>query len=139
MNIIIEKFAEKVKRATKTDNNEFVKLGRAVFWTLVLVLTASLSFGLGRLSKIEERREPIKIEMPQVSENLENVATVNLAGNKAGEDILTKPIVASKRGKKYHYIWCAGAKTIKEENKLFFATEIEAERAGYTLAANCQK
>ncbi|MFA5736750.1 MAG: hypothetical protein WCX70_01915 [Candidatus Paceibacterota bacterium] len=133
---IIEKFSEKVKGVTKTDKNEFVKSEKFLFWSFAIILTASLSFGLGRLSKIEEVREPIRIEKALVVDNL---ATVSLIDEGQGNEISAKLIVASKRGKKYHYIWCAGAKTIKEENKIYFTNEIEAERAGYTLAANCQK
>ena len=46
--------------------------------------------------------------------------------------------VASKNGTKYHLTWCAGAKQIKEENKVYFETKEEAERAGYSPAANCK-
>lgn len=133
---IIEKFIEKVKGLTVTGKGEFVKSEKPLFWAIVIILTASLSFGFGRLSKIEEVREPIKIEKAMVADNMAAIGTVSEEqGNEAPE----KPIVASKRGKKYHYIWCSGAKTIKEENKIFFATEAEAERAGYALAANCRK
>jgi len=47
--------------------------------------------------------------------------------------------IASKSGTRYHHISCPGAKQIKEENKLFFATPAEAEAAGYTRAANCSR
>lgn len=133
---IIEKFAEKVKGLTKTGKGELVKSEKPLFWALVIVLTASVSFGLGRLSKIEEARVPIKVEKSNV---LASASAINLSDKEQGSEMPEKSIVASKRGKKYHYIWCSGAKTIKEENKIFFATEAEAERAGYTLAANCQK
>ncbi len=46
--------------------------------------------------------------------------------------------VASKNGTKYHLPWCAGAKAIKTENKIWFASKAEAEAAGYTAAANCK-
>ena len=50
-------------------------------------------------------------------------------------------VVASKKSTsgKYHFLWCAGAKQIKEENKLYFNSEGEAISAGYTLAGNCAK
>ncbi len=50
-------------------------------------------------------------------------------------------VVASKKSTsgKYHFLWCAGAKQIKEENKLYFNSEGEAISAGYTLAGNCTK
>ncbi len=49
-----------------------------------------------------------------------------------------KVFVASKNGTKYYYAWCAGVTKIKEENKVWFSTKEEAEKAGYTPAANCK-
>jgi hypothetical protein len=48
-------------------------------------------------------------------------------------------IAASKTGTKYYYQNCAGLGRIKPENLTFFASERQAEGAGYTLARNCQK
>lgn len=45
--------------------------------------------------------------------------------------------VASKNGSKYFPTSCGSAKTIKEENKVFFQSAPEAESAGYTPAKNC--
>lgn len=47
-------------------------------------------------------------------------------------------VVVSKNGTKYHFPWCAGAGQIKEENKVWFRTEVDAQSAGYTKAGNCQ-
>jgi hypothetical protein len=94
----------------------------------VIILVALISFGLGRLSKIGESRVPVTIE--------------NLTG---AVDNAISPVssakgnyVASKNGTKYHYVWCSGAATIKEENKIYFSTAEEAQKAGYTPAANCK-
>lgn len=46
--------------------------------------------------------------------------------------------VASKTGSKYYLPNCAGAKRIKEENKVWFATKELAAAAGYQPAANCK-
>jgi len=46
-------------------------------------------------------------------------------------------IVASKNGEVYHYVWCSGAKRIKEENKIYFKSKEEAEKAGLRPAKNC--
>lgn len=45
--------------------------------------------------------------------------------------------LASKSGTKYHRPSCPGAKRIKEENKIWFNSKEEAERAGYSPAKNC--
>lgn len=47
--------------------------------------------------------------------------------------------VASKSGAKYHHVTCSGAGQIKDENKIYFATAIAAEAAGYTRAQNCDR
>jgi hypothetical protein len=95
---------------------------------IIIFLVALISFGLGRLSKIGESRAPITIE------NLNKVEP--LTGQ--GSTLANKTIVASKNGTKYHYVWCSGASTIKEENKVYFSTVEEARSAGYTPAANCK-
>ena len=46
--------------------------------------------------------------------------------------------VASKSGTKYYLPSCASAKRIKDENKVWFATEAAAAAAGYAPAANCE-
>ena len=46
-------------------------------------------------------------------------------------------VVASKSGTKYHLPTCSGAKSIKPDNLITFASIAEAEAAGYTPAANC--
>jgi hypothetical protein len=46
--------------------------------------------------------------------------------------------VGSRKGTKYHLPWCAGAKTISEENKVWFQSKEEAVSRGYTPAQNCK-
>ena len=47
----------------------------------------------------------------------------------------SKIIYASKRGKKYYFIWCQSS--IIDENKIYFESEKRAQEAGYTKAKNC--
>lgn len=112
-----------------------------VFVIGLLVSTAFVSFMLGR--------ESVSLE-PIVTPGF-TITTGAFAPDSAKIPILTnqepelslvsnteKPFVASKSGSKYHHSTCPGAKQIKPENKIFFATETEAKSAGYTLASNCQ-
>lgn len=46
--------------------------------------------------------------------------------------------VGSRKGTKYHLPWCPGARTISEENKVWFESKADAESKGYTPAANCK-
>ena len=113
------------------DNIERFPWFKKPFLSLVIILVASLSFGIGRLSVVSQR-EGIKIEYDQ-SLITNTAAVVNApVGNSAGE------VVASKNGSKYHYQYCSGAKQIAEKNKIVFASPTAAEAAGYVLASNCK-
>lgn len=103
-----------------------------VFITLLMFLVGILGFGLGRLSKIEEKRIPVRIEV----ESDKNLLPV---GERMPESAVQKSgVVASKKGTKYHLPWCSGAQSIKEENKIWFDSPEAARSAGYTPASNCQ-
>ena len=100
---------------------------------VILLLAASLSFGLGRLSKIEDNQRPITIEQNDVANpTLEIQNPVSKITSK-----INGQFVASKNGTRYYRVNCAGVNRIKEENKIWFQTVEEAKRAGYAPAANC--
>lgn len=138
----IKEFIEKSKG--------FPHKNKEVFIVIVIVLVAFGSFGLGRLSKIEELKSPISIKNMTAS-ILEARGEFVLSSNK---EILPPPpqgglfaaptaqtggfYVGSKNGSKYHFPWCGGAKRIKEKNKVVFNTKEEARAAGYTPAGNCK-
>jgi len=125
------------------DYKSFLKDDNLFYGALIVIISIA-SFGLGRLSV-----EPI---LPQTSQNASIVlsqteaqtktatssfgAAASQAPTSAGETAST--YVASKKGTKYHLPWCAGASQIKEENKIYFATKAEAEKAGYQPASNCK-
>ena len=96
-----------------------------IILVIVIVMVALISFGLGRLSKIKEGRVPLSVETASTSD----VEAVRVSDG---------DVVASKNGTKYHYPWCPGAATIKEENKVTFSTTEEARKAGYQPASNCK-
>jgi len=97
---------------------------KRLFLSLVIILVAVLSYGLGRLG-IDNKTEPIQIEYAQtaLTDNLP-VAVSNTG------------VFASSKGSKYYYPGCSN--TISEANKVTFSTPKQAEAAGYTLAANCR-
>ena len=93
------------------------------------------SFGLGRLSKIEDNREPVTVENLAVDLPTNNVA---LASQGAPQVVPENgKYVASKNGTKYYLPWCTGVSKINEANKVWFQSKEEAVSAGYTPAANC--
>lgn len=116
-----------------------------IFIALVIILVAFASFGLGRLSKIQNNKESITIE--DISDNGVESATKSIKGasnssvtvDKQGVPTVStkKNYVASKNGTKYYLAWCGGVNNIKEQNKVWFNTKEEAIAAGYGPAANC--
>ncbi|PIP86819.1 hypothetical protein COV42_02680 [Candidatus Campbellbacteria bacterium CG11_big_fil_rev_8_21_14_0_20_44_21] len=115
-----------------------IKIKNELFTALIITLVAFVSFGLGRLSKLEEKRPAIKII--NSASAVSSGGAVSQENNGVGKTLL--PVggnyVASKNGSKYHLPWCSGAERIKEENKIWFENKEEAEKAGYTPAGNCK-
>lgn len=119
-------------------------LWRKLFLSLVILLVGLLGYGLGRLSSGGEGSETTKIEYDPSLSALMNTGGPNAPQTASAGKALTVPresansVIASKNGTKYHFPHCAGAKQIKEENKLIFNSPEAAEASGYTLAGNCQ-
>jgi len=116
-------------------------LFQKLFLSLVIILVAMFSFGIGRLSVVSDR-EPIRVEYDPslVQGEALNSSTSQVDKSQTASVIQAvekTEVIASKNGSRYHYPHCGGAKQIKEENKITFATPVAAEAAGYTLAANC--
>ena len=114
---------------------------KELYLAAVIILVATISFGLGRLSKIREEKTPITIE--NISTSTEIIANTSsqpstlLQRGRLTADA-NKIFVASRNGKKYYFAWCESAKIIKEANRVWFAAKDEAEKAGYQPAANCK-
>ena len=126
----IIKLCKRLAGWVKTNNKE-------LYLAAIIILVAVISFGLGRLSKIREEKTPITIE--NVKENEETSESKPLLTSNVDNEIKTDKIfVASKNGKKYYYAWCESANVIKEQNRIWFSTQAEAEKAGYQPAANCK-
>ena len=106
-----------------------------LFLSTIIILVAILSFGIGRLSVVGNR-EAIKIEYDSSITNTQSPTSKQIS-NSNNQTVGANTVMASKNGSKYHYSHCTGAKQIKEENKITFASASAAEAAGYTLASNC--
>jgi len=140
--MVMQKF-EKVKEWAGEHSIE-------IYAGVLIVLVGLGSFGLGRLSAIWPKKEPITfskwdnptkegdrastsqkeaLNAPSHAPSSQTASTLNAI--KEGK------YVASKSGRSYHFPWCPGAKQIKEENKIYFDTKEAAEKAGYRPAANC--
>jgi hypothetical protein len=116
-----------------------------VFTSLLVVLVAVASFGLGRASVTPVTHDIGTDSQPDALADRVRVyeavpATVSATTPPAhgGTDVQEEgEVVASKTGTKYHLPSCSGARTIKLENRIMFPTRAAAEAAGYAPAANC--
>ncbi|MFA5791605.1 MAG: hypothetical protein WC884_01040 [Candidatus Paceibacterota bacterium] len=122
------------------------KKGKDILIVIIVILVGLGSFELGRLSK-EATSEGIKILSVQTGENsnqIDNqeanvISTENTVSKNidSSNSLLLKTFFASSRGSKYYTISCSAGKTIKQENRIYFTTGEEAEKAGYTLSSSC--
>ena len=109
---------------------------------IAIILVAIIAFCLGRVSGLQEKREPVRItnSPPKPSLNLREGSSeqINSGEVKGISADSSGSVVASKNGTKYHYSWCAGAKQISQKNLISFNSIEEAQKAGYTPASNCK-
>jgi len=124
----IQELGQKINSATNSQK------GQNIYIVAVIILVALASFGLGRLSKIEESKPPVRTIDTSAAPAAAGAATSNF---QSGTPEIQN-FVASRNGTKYHFPWCSGAQNIKEANKIWFETKEEAEKAGYGPAANCK-
>jgi len=110
--------------------NWFIAHEKEFFIGLLVVLSSTLAYGLGRLTNLKENQVPVTITRA-TSSTIQTIQVVDEVSNDSR-------IVASKNGTKYYFPWCGGSKVIKAENRIYFLTASGAETAGYTRAANCQ-
>jgi len=113
------------------------------FVVVTVILVGFAGFGLGRLSAVDVEKKPVHIDYPQVAEKKEPASKVSALA--ISPKVITaaavstgQKLVASKNGTKYHLPDCPGAGRITEVNKIWFGSEEEARKAGYTPASNCK-
>lgn len=118
------------------------KKGKDILTVVIVILVGLGSFGLGRLSKNGENTG-IRIEYPnQVTNQAGNVISATKIQytptiSQITENSNGKNYFASNRGTKYYSIGCGAGKTIKQENRIYFASTEEAEKAGYEPSSSC--
>ena len=109
-----------------------------IIFVVALISIAIISFSLGRLSAINDRKAPIQVLGDRPTQTAEVLSSVKEKTEpKAKIDEKNALYVGSKNGSVYHFPWCPGAQKMKEGNKIFFSSKEEAEKAGYRPAANC--
>lgn len=116
--------------------------GKDILIVTIVILVGLGSFQLGRLSK-ENSSEGLKLEYTDQYQSINGInQTANVISKIPGDEhpdsnSSEKTYFASNRGSKYYSLSCSAGKTIKQENRVYFATGEEAEQAGYTLSSSC--
>lgn len=110
---------------------------KELYISVSFVLIAFISFSLGRISVFQEQKYPIWIESVPEEELIVDRTASAVATATVQDFYSQKLLIGSKNSDKYHYIWCEGAKKISEQNKIYFSSKEEAEKAGYKPAKNC--
>lgn len=138
---------EKIKQFLENEQ------GKDILTILIIILVGFGSFGLGRLSK-EVSKPGITVKeynlasvgsilAPASVEAVDNQKNHTVTSSKPAQKTNTvktvKNYFGSSRGSKYYSIGCTGGKTLKEENKIWFASKEEAEKAGYELSSTCKQ
>lgn len=143
--VLAEDWGEKKDKNWRERLTDF--LNSRYFGATIIILVAIISFFLGRISGLEEKKPPLKIisqalkeESLNQSANISDFQQAAAVGASPTLDSMANSgqLVASKNGTKYHYPWCAGAKQISEKNLITFKSVEEARAAGYTPASNCK-
>jgi len=120
---MIEKIKQFIRVIKENQNDIILVIG--------IILISLISFGAGKLTSTQIQNS--ENQPPAIIEN----------SNRPSGTITPTPeaikiqIIGNKNSKIYHYPWCSGAKNMKEENKIYFNSKEEAEKAGYKPAGNC--
>jgi hypothetical protein len=155
----ITEIAEKCKQIQDKVKDE----SRTISIILILILTSSLSYGLGRMNSsinsnqgnggmalVDCTQSPARlvglldqseISVSQTAATGKVSETIRYSEGEEGKTIKKVrdgQVFASKKGKKYYYSWCSGGNRIKPANRVFFDNAALAEAAGYTIAASCK-
>jgi hypothetical protein len=117
--------------------------GKDILTVIIVILVGISSFYLGRLSN-ETDTGGVKIEYTSQEASAMGSIGSNNGGISLNPSISERinnnsqgSYFASKRGKKYYPAGCSAGKSIKQENRIYFQSSSEAEKAGYTLASSC--
>lgn len=128
---MVHEYIQKIKSFCEANKND-------LYVAAIIFLVGMASFGLGRLSVLWPKKEPITITNDQrLTTNDKIFDTKSVAESASVINTIKGKYVASKSGTAYHYPWCQGAQKIKEGNKVWFQTKEDAVKAGYRPAGNC--
>lgn len=114
------------------------KINKIVGFVVIFLLVLALFYAIGVISLGFSGKKPIVVSYTPPTQETPKNEEIQQVSEVSQISVAAAAIVASKKGTKYHFSWCPGAKTISEANKIFFASVADAEKAGYSKAANCK-
>lgn len=122
---------------------------------LVFMIICLLFLIIGSVyEKVNSLRSAVEIIYPELPKNTmvylpesERISLLNKYNNMSNIDNITtdeqgtvvqgQNFVASKNGSRYYPVDCKSSSRIKPENKIYFNTADDAQRAGLSLASGC--
>lgn len=111
----------------------YMNISRYLYLGLVITSVAGCSYGLGRLSVMEDSISHVEITETELSpRKIEEVSDPIPELQLGGE------MIGVKSSKKYYFPWCGTVKRLKGENKVIFPSLAIAKEAGYVPAKNCK-
>lgn len=123
INLNIERLKEKL---IKDEDKIILAIG--------FILVAILSFGAGKLSEVSRTETPIVFQDANCQNNLNSPAPSSIQNNV--QDQTDGKIIGNKNSRIYHMPGGAFYDKISAENRVYFSSEEEAQKAGYRKAKN---
>lgn len=74
---------------------------------------------------------------PVLNTNREVIVSNSNISLNSNNNTETPRYVASKKGRVYYFTWCSGAKSILEENRVYFKTSQDARAVGLKPSTSC--
>ena len=144
---------------------EKIKLNQdSLFLVAAIMLVGFIGFGLGRLSakyqtpslninstlintadlskivtqdEVKIKQSVKSLPTKSINDQASLLNNVPLEPNSTSREVVLQKVVGNKQSKIYHLENCPGALKMKEENKIYFNSAGEAQKAGYRPAGNC--
>ncbi len=139
----ITNFIQKIKGFMDSEE------GRIIAFILIVILTGTSSFLLGRMSNSLKNKDNtcVNIEnsnnnITTQSNNIKSIYDKSLGKANALDSISVSnqsgSYVASKRGKRFYPVDCSAASSIVLKNRVYFSTSEEAIQKGYSASPSCE-
>lgn len=119
-------------------------LARPALEALMIAGVLILAFILGRISAFSQAKpsNPVQVIYPPLVPNPDQHYPAKTTGGTreatTDQEITSGPFAASKTGKVYYPTDCPSLNRVKPENRVYFASEAEAQGAGLSASAACQ-